>query len=277
MLRGIAAPPPDCGIRARRQKPRRASPLGARRHDSIPDPWLSLVLMASTSAASAAPPNVHPRLQPGRLTILLSVTSQQVTFISTSTPTGNNSIQQELWDLNGDGRFGDQAGHSVVTTFSTAGDHVVRLQVVDERGAERDHLHSETVVVRPFNDQSPVASFVHVPGRWPPTARVHQLSTRQPLASDSAIAVQRWDLNSNGSYSDVDWAGDESALSRSRAVTRSGLQVEDTTIDRCGHRDARRVDDERDRIPRVASAPVPIPGSFPFRARSWRTGSVSGG
>ena len=194
-------------------------PKGATRYLIV----LCLVLGACTSAASAAPPNVT-------LGFTWSphdpVAGQQVTFISTSTPTGNNSIQQELWDLNGDGQFGDQAGHSVVTTFSTAGNHVVRLQVVDKHGAEHNHVHSETVVVRPFNNQSPVASFVHVPAAPQPGQVVNFYSTTTD--SDSAIAVQRWDLDGNGSYSDATGL----VTSRSFTIPGSytiGLQVEDTT------------------------------------------------
>jgi PKD domain len=183
---------------------------------------IGLVLATCTSAASAAPPNVtlgfawSPR-DP--------VVGEQVRFISTSTVTGNNSIQQELWDLNGDGQFGDQAGHSVVTAFSTAGNHIVRLRVVDKHGVQHNHVHSETVVVGAFVNQSPVASFVHVPTVPQPGQLVNFYSTATD--SDSAIAVQRWDLDGNGSY--VDATG--SAASRSFAFPGRytiGLQVEDT-------------------------------------------------
>jgi hypothetical protein len=150
---------------------------------------------------------------------------QQVRFISTSTATSNNNIQQELWDLNGDGQFGDKAGHSVVTSFSTPGNQMVGLRVVDKHGAEHNHVHSETVVVRPFDNQSPVASFVHIPAVPLLGQQVNFYSTATD--ADSAIAAQRWDLDGNGSYGDV--AGP--AASRSFSVPGRytiGLQVEDT-------------------------------------------------
>jgi plastocyanin len=153
------------------------------------------------------------------------VAGQEVTFTSTSTTTGNNSIQQELWDLNGDGQFGDQSGHSVSKTFSAPGNHVVRLRVVDKHGAEHNHVHGETVVVQPFVNRPPVASFVSFPSAPRPGQPVTFYSTSTD--ADSAISAQRWDLDGNGSYGDV--IGPTASRSFALAGTYTiGLQVEDT-------------------------------------------------
>jgi PKD repeat protein len=171
--------------------------------------------------AIAAPPNVSlgftwsPRNP---------VAGQQVTFISTSTTSGNNQIQAEQWDLNGDGQFGDQSGRSVGTAFSTPGSHVVRLRVVD-RHAGHNHVLAQTVAVQPFANIQPTASFVHYPASPQPGQVVNFYSTAAD--PDSAIAAQRWDLDGNGSYDDM--AGP--TASRTFALPGSytvGLQVADT-------------------------------------------------
>ena len=182
---------------------------------------IGLVLTAGSSAASAAQPAVTPGFTWSPHD---PIVGQQVTFISTSTATGNNSIQQELWDLNGDGQFGDQSGRSVVTTFSTPGPHVVRLRVVDKHAANHNHVRAETVVVQAFANRSPVASFVHYPPAPQPSQVINFYSTATD--PDSAIVVQRWDLDGDGSY--VDATGP--TASRSFALPGKytiGLQVED--------------------------------------------------
>jgi hypothetical protein len=134
-----------------------------------------LVLAACASTASAAPPAV---------TVGFTwsphdpIVGQQIRFISTSTATSNNSIQQELWDLNGDGQFGDQAGHSVVTTFSTPGNQIVGLRVVDKHGTTHNHVHSETVIVRPFDTSHP--SLHSSTFRTCPYSASRSASIRQP-------------------------------------------------------------------------------------------------
>src|SRR4051794_1578487 len=59
----------------------------------------------------------------------------QVSFGSLSTdPDGGSLELQQAWDLDGDGVFGEATGSTVTTSFA-AGDHVVRLRVVDALGA----------------------------------------------------------------------------------------------------------------------------------------------
>ena len=185
---------------------------------------ICLMLMAAVapSPAFAAPPNVS-------LGFTWSphdpVAGQQVTFVSTSTASGNNHIQAEQWDLNDDGQFGDQSGRSVVTAFSTPGSHVVRLRVVDKHGAQHNHVLAQTIAVQPFANLQPAASFVHYPSSPQPGQLVSFYSTAAD--PDSPIAAQRWDLDGNGSYDDATGP----TASRTFALPGRytiGLQVEDT-------------------------------------------------
>jgi PKD domain len=181
-----------------------------------------LALLAGMSApALAAPPSVS-------VSFTWSphdpVVGQAITFVSTSTVGGNNTIQAELWDLDGDGQFGDQSGGTATTSFSTPGSHLVGLRVIDKHGAH-NHIRTATVTVQPFADQPPAASFAFYPGSPLAGQGVSFYSTATD--PDSAIAAQRWDLDGNGSYGDA--LGPTAA--RSFAVPGSytvGLQVEDT-------------------------------------------------
>jgi PKD repeat protein len=183
---------------------------------------IGLVLAPCTSAAFAAPPNVSVGFTWSPHDPLIG---QQVTFISTSTASGNNNIQGEQWDLNGDGQFGDQSGHTVVTNFSTPGNHLVGLRVVDKHGAQHNHVKTETVVVQPSANLPPSASFVHYPPAPQPGQVVNFYSTAAD--TDSPLAAQRWDLDGNGSY------GDAVGPTASRTFMfpgeyTVGLQVQDT-------------------------------------------------
>jgi hypothetical protein len=63
----------------------------------------------------------------------------------------------------------------------------VGLRVVDKHGTTHNHVHSETVIVRPFDNQPPVASFVHIPDVPLLGQQVSFHSTATD--ADSAIAV----------------------------------------------------------------------------------------
>jgi PKD repeat protein len=183
---------------------------------------LALAAVGAAAPAFAAPPTVSLGFA---WTPHDPVVGQQVTFTSTSAASGNNHIQEERWDLNGDGQFGDQTGRSAVTTFSTPGSHVIRLHVVDKHAAEHNHVHAETIIVQPFANLPPAASFVHYPTSPQPGQVVNFHSTAND--PDSAITAQRWDLDGNGSY--VDAVGPTASRAFAQAGNYTiGLQVEDT-------------------------------------------------
>jgi plastocyanin len=150
--------------------------------------------------------------------------NQPLTFTSTSAVGTGNVIKSQLWDLDDDGKFDDHSGRKATTTFSTPGSHVVTLRVVDSHAAH-NHVHAETVVVQPSN-QPPIASFGYYPAQPLAGSPVTFYSTATD--PDSPVAVQRWDLDGNGSY------GDAVGPSASRTFATPGnyiigLQVEDTS------------------------------------------------
>jgi PKD repeat protein len=55
---------------------------------------------------------------------------QQVTFTSTSTPSSNQSIKSQAWDLDSDGSFDDATGKTATRTFGNPGVYRVALRVV---------------------------------------------------------------------------------------------------------------------------------------------------
>jgi PKD repeat protein len=60
-------------------------------------------------------------------------TGQPVQFTSTSSdPDGNQDILSQNWDLNGDGKFDDASGPSVLAAFLTPGNYKVALEVTDQ-------------------------------------------------------------------------------------------------------------------------------------------------
>lgn len=155
---------------------------------------------------------------------------QPVRFTSTSTTSSNNAIVDLLWDLNGDGVFGDRSGSAVTTSFSQPGDHVVQLRVVDKHGAQHNHVGAETVTVAlapsplPTN-QPPVASFAYYPAAAVAGEAVTFYSTATD--PDSAIAAQRWDLDGDGRYADALGPAATRRFPLPGAY-KVGLQVEDT-------------------------------------------------
>src|SRR4051812_43745472 len=77
--------------------------------------------------ASAAVPDASFIFEPSTPGV-----GEQVTFSSTSTDAdGPLDASAQVWDLDGDGQFGDAAGPSVTHSFNAPGDHVVSLQVTD--------------------------------------------------------------------------------------------------------------------------------------------------
>jgi PKD repeat protein len=69
----------------------------------------------------------------------------QVQFASSSyDPEGK--LSEQRWDLDGDGQFDDARGDEVVWTFTSPGEHKVRLRVEDSAGAAT--VKERTVIVR---------------------------------------------------------------------------------------------------------------------------------
>jgi PKD repeat protein len=76
----------------------------------------------------------------------------QVQFASSSIdPEGN--LRDERWDLDGDGQFDDARGDEVVWTFTSPGEHKVRLRVED--GAGQATVRERTINVQPLPKAKP--------------------------------------------------------------------------------------------------------------------------
>src|SRR4051794_37813931 len=90
-------------------------------------------LAAPTASFDVSPPQPHP--------------GETVTLTSTSW--SNASIIESSWDLDGDGNYGDAKGDTTTTSFGSAGDHVVGLQVTDSNKETSSTQKTVTVVLPP--------------------------------------------------------------------------------------------------------------------------------
>jgi PKD repeat protein len=126
-----------------------------------------------------------------------------VNFTSTSSdPDG--TVASQTWDLDNDGDFDDGSGATAQHTFNTPGDHVVRLRVVDNRGAET--VATTTVAVA---NRAPSAAFTHGPSSPLGAETVTFTSSASDL--DGTLASETWDLDADGEFDD----GNGSTASRS--------------------------------------------------------------
>jgi PKD repeat protein len=121
-------------------------------------------------------------------------TGQSVTFTSTSTD-ADGSIAGQVWDLDDDGAFDDGTAAIVSQAFATPGDHVVRLRVRDNRGAETVETQTVTVGNRP-----PVAAFGVTPSA--PVVGEAVTLTSRATDPDGSIAAEDWDLDGDGEFDD---------------------------------------------------------------------------
>jgi large repetitive protein len=123
-------------------------------------------------------------------------TGEAVIFTSTSTPgLLGGAIETEAWDLDNDGNFNDATGSQVETSFPTAGDHTVGLQVTDSNGASE--VASATVTVR---NRPPAASFSVSPSS--PSTLQTITFTSTSTDADGSIASYAWDLDNDGNFND---------------------------------------------------------------------------
>ena len=74
------------------------------------------------------------------------VANQPVLFTSTSSD-ADGTIQEQVWDLNGDGNYDNGGGATALRAFAEAGDYVVGLRVTDDAGLVS--FDSQTLTVLP--------------------------------------------------------------------------------------------------------------------------------
>jgi PKD repeat protein len=85
----------------------------------------------------------------------------QVTFYSVSTDL-DSPIVSQLWDLNGDGVFGDASGPSASRVFASAGIYTVGLRVVDTAGAFSIATQTVTVSNRSTTASTPSGGTIQI-------------------------------------------------------------------------------------------------------------------
>jgi PKD repeat protein len=123
------------------------------------------------------------------------VVGQEVLFRSFSYDPGGTALFY-AWDTDGDG-FDDGRGETTTRTFTTAGDHEVRLQVTDADGIS--HMVARTVRVGPPPpDPLPIAQFAVSPTE-PEVGE--QVSLRSfSYDPNGELSSQRWDLDGDGDF-----------------------------------------------------------------------------
>jgi PKD repeat protein len=119
---------------------------------------------------------------------------ETVNFSSLATdPEGR--IQSVTWDLNGDNQFTDATGPTADRAFTSIGDHVVRVKVLDQDGGS--DTAAKTITVQ---GQDPIASFDIAPAS-PLTGEVVTF-TSTASDPDGLIAEVDWDTDNDGSFDD---------------------------------------------------------------------------
>jgi hypothetical protein len=160
---------------------------------------------ASTAAAQAEPPGVTASFTWAPAEPL---TDQAVTFSSTSIVTGNETISNQEWDLDGNGTF-DVSGPVAKLSYDTPGVRHVRLRAYDSKGTPSDAVNAVNV-----RNRDPSASIAQSPGTPLVGETVTYFSTSTD--SDGYIKTYAWDLNNDGKFRD----GNQ-ALAR-RSYSRAG-------------------------------------------------------
>jgi PKD repeat protein len=97
-------------------------------------------------------PLLIPDARPPKARIVASRKSadagDSIEFVSGSyDPDG--SVKEQVWDLNGDGKFDDAKGDDVLYTFTTPGTHTVRLRVTDDSGLSDVATQAVTIARKP--------------------------------------------------------------------------------------------------------------------------------
>jgi hypothetical protein len=111
---------------------------------------------------------------------------QNVVLVSTSTDL-TSAIAGFAWDLLGNGPF-RAAGPVLSTTFATAGDHVVRLQVLDGRGASATAGKTIPVSSQPLQPMQPFP-IVRIAGvKTSYGVRLSALNVQSPLGARVTVS-----------------------------------------------------------------------------------------
>jgi hypothetical protein len=153
------------------------------------------VMVAARPGDSRQPPRASFTVSPEA-----PVAGQPVLFTSSSSdPDG--TLQEQVWDLNGDGSFDNGGGATALRAFPEAGEYVVGLRVTDNHGLVS--FDSKTVSVLPGPGGTPASvqktgprllspfPIVRIAGRITPSGtRVRLLRVSAPLGSTISVRCQ---------------------------------------------------------------------------------------
>jgi PKD repeat protein len=118
---------------------------------------------------------------------------QDVTFTSASTdPDG--PLASQAWDLDNDGAFDDGTATTATRSFAKAGDHTVRLRVLDPQGGSSTATQVVTVAGR-----APTAAFTVDP-QTVDTGQPSHFDAAASADPDGTIERYDWDLDGDGSF-----------------------------------------------------------------------------
>jgi PKD repeat protein len=145
-------------------------------------------VVATDLVTVTAPPPQANRLPVAQFAVspLRPRVGEQVALRSFSYDT-DGSIVVQRWDLDGDGDFDENVnGNSAFTTFSEAGERIVRLEVRDSSGGVQTETQNITVRSRPAAPVSLINPFpvARLAGSvYPRGVRVRLLEVRTPAGS----------------------------------------------------------------------------------------------
>jgi PKD repeat protein len=121
----------------------------------------------------------------------------QVAFDASASTDPDGDPLTYAWDLNGDGKLIDGTGVTAYQTFTTAGNHLVSLQVSD--GVATSKVLSQIVTV--LDDKPPVAAFSFAPAA--PGIGTNVVFTSSSSDPDGFITKLEWDLDGDGQFDDA--------------------------------------------------------------------------
>lgn len=149
----------------------------------------------TTPGAPPAPPPPPANVPPTASFVAVPsspLTGDRVTFVSTSAdPDG--PIVSQVWDLNGDGVFGDATGPTATASFTTSGRHTVSLEVTDTSGARAFASQTITVAARPRPAPQLLSPFpiVRIAGRATRTGvKLRLLTAEVPAGSKVSLSCR---------------------------------------------------------------------------------------
>ncbi len=195
-------------------------------------------------------------------TPLAPVTGDQVTLDGSGSDDPDGLIEKYEWDLDGNGTFESDGEGSPTrqTSFTTPGEHTVRLRVTDDNGAQ-----DVVVVVIDVGNRGPTASFT-VPN--PALAGVSaQLDGSASTDPDGTVDQYEWDLDGDGSF-ETD-GGSEPTITHTYetpATLTVGLRVTDSN----------EAQATTTRSLHITAAPIAVLGATPNPARPNQTITFSG-